>query len=220
MNIFLVDDHPMIIDGYCNALSSYFTFHGNKKTIIKASNCQEAYEAIVNAISSNELFGIAIIDKSLPGFEEKSIFSGNDVAMLIRKTMPHCKIIMVTAHTEIIIVYEIVKKIRPEGFFIKNDVTPDKLRQAISEIIYEGKQYQSEMVKRCINEIWKKELMAEDYNQEILMYLSKGYKSKDLAQFINLSNSSIHKRVIRMKKAFDLTDDSSLLREAIRLGYI
>jgi hypothetical protein len=30
------------------------------------------------------------------------------------------------------------------------------------------------------NEIWKKELMVEDYNQEILFYLSKGFKIKEL----------------------------------------
>lgn len=219
MNIFLLDEHPMIIDGYCNALSSYPSLKGEKKTIVKAYNCEEAYEAVLNAISSNKLFDIAIIDKRLPRFEERSTPSGNDIVLLLRKAIPDCKIILATAHTEIIFVYDMVKKIRPEGFFIKNDITPDKLRQSINEIM-EGKQYQSEMVKKCINEIWKKDLMVEDYNREILMYLSKGHKAKDLGRFINLSTSSIHKRVIRMKNAFDIPDDSSLVREAIRLGFI
>lgn len=218
MNIFLVDDHPMTIEGYYNALSSD-SFSAHENIFTRAHNCEEAYGALLKAISSKKIFDIAIIDKGLPGFEAQSILSGSDVAVLLREKMPNCKIIMVTAHTEVIIVYDMVKKIRPEGFFIKNDITPEKLREAINDIM-KGNQYQSTMVKSCISEIWKKELMVEDYNREILLYLSKGFKTKELEQFINLSTSSIQKRIIRMKNAFDVTDDSSLVREAIHLGFI
>lgn len=218
MNIILVDDHPMTVEGYCIALS-VDSFIQNEPNFTKAYNCEEAYNALLKAIYSKQLFDIAIIDKSLPGFQEKSILSGSDFAVLLREKMPSCKIIMVTAHTEVIIIYDIAKKIRPEGFFIKNDITPEKLRQVVIDIMNDG-QYQSAMVKSCINEIWKKELMVEDYNRQILLYLSKGFKTKELEAVINLATSTIQKRIIRMKIAFEVTDDSSLVKEAIRLGFI
>lgn len=59
---------------------------------------------------------------------------------------------MITAHTEVIIVYDIVKKVHPEGLIIKNDITPEKLQQAVIAIIG-GEQYYSTIVKKCINEI-------------------------------------------------------------------
>jgi hypothetical protein len=34
---------------------------------------------------------------------------------------------MITANTEVVIVYDVVKKVRPEGLIIKNDITPEKL---------------------------------------------------------------------------------------------
>lgn len=218
MNIFLVDDHPMTIEGYSNALLAT-PFGLCKPVFTKAYNCEEAYTALSRKRSLNELFDVAIIDKGLSGYEAKDILSGNDLAILIREKMPNCKIIMITAHTEVIIVYDIVKKVRPEGLIIKNDITPEKLQQAVTAIIA-GEQFYSAIVKKCINEIWKKELMIEDYNRQILLYLAKGFKIKDLENIIHLTTSTIQKRIIRMKKAFDVTDDTGLVKEAIKQGFI
>ncbi|MFV5700200.1 response regulator [Flavobacterium sp. ZT3R17] len=218
MNIFIVDDHPMTVEGYVNALLAA-PFGLCKPVFTKAHNCEEAYTILSRTSSPKQLFDIAIIDKGLPGYEVKSILSGSDLAILIREKMPNCKIIMITAHTEVIIVYDIAKKIRPEGLIIKNDITPEKLQQAVMEIM-QGNQYQSPMVKSCINEIWKKELMIEDHNRQILLYLSKGFKIKELEGIIHLTTSAIQKRIIRMKKVFEVTDDSGLVKEAIKQGFI
>ena len=218
MNIFLVDDHPMTVEGYSNALLAT-PFGLNNPIFTKAYHCEEAYATLFRKLSLNELFDVAIIDKGLPGYDSKGISSGSDLAILIKEKMPDCKIIMITAHTEVIIVYDIVKKVRPEGLIIKNDITPEKLQQAAIAIIA-GEQYYSTIVKKCINEIWKKELMIEDYNRQILLYLSKGFKIKELESIIHLTTSTIQKRIIRMKKAFDVTDDTGLVKEAIKQGFI
>jgi DNA-binding NarL/FixJ family response regulator len=218
MNVLVVDDHPMTVEGYINSLSE--APFGLKSPIFsKAYNCRDAYTSLLKSYEAKVLFDIAIIDKALPVYEEKSILSGSDLAIFVRELMPNCKIIMITAHTEIIIVYEIYKKIRPDGLVIKNDITPIKLQQAMMEIM-EGNPFQSTMVKNCINEIWKKELMVEDYNRQILYYLSKGFKIKELESVICLTTSAIQKRIIRMKKAFNVKDDSSLVKESIRQGFI
>lgn len=218
MNVLVVDDHPMTVEGYINALL-VSPFGLNAPIFSKAYNCEEAYSLITRCSTAKESFDIAIIDKGLPGYKEKSILSGNDLATFIREMMPNCKIIMITAHTEIIIVYEIYKNVRPNGLIIKNDITPEKLQHAVKEII-QDKPYQSITVKNCISEIWKKELMVEDYNRQILFFLSKGFKIKELEGVICLTTSAIQKRIIRMKKVFEATDDSGLVKEAIKQGFI
>lgn len=62
--------------------------------------------------------------------------------------------------------------------------------------------------------------MFDDINRQILMYLSKGYKIKDLEKIISLSISPIQRRIAQMKDAFDVKEDSSLVKEAILLGFI
>lgn len=218
MNVLVVDDHPMTVEGYINTLSNA-PFGLNSPIFSRAHSCKEAYLSLLNYSSLKKSFDIVIIDKNLPTYEEKAILSGSDLALFIRKMMPNCKIIMITAHTEIIIVYEIYKSVKPDGLFIKNDITPEKLQEGLMEII-KGSSYQSPMVKTCINEIWKKKLMVDDYNRQILLYLSKGFKIKELEDIISLTTSAIQKRIIRMKDVFEVSDDSSLVKEAIKQGFI
>jgi DNA-binding NarL/FixJ family response regulator len=218
MNVLLIDDHPMTVEGFRNALLKD-KFSTYKPVFTEAHNCETAYLAISKALRTQKLFDLVILDQGLPIYPEQSIFSGSDLALLIKKSMPDCKIVMITAHTEVIIVYDIAKKIRPDGLVIKNDITPDNLQQIVTEVLA-GNLYQSPMVKSCIHQIWKKELMIEDYNRQILLYLSKGFKVKELELVIHLTTSAIQKRIIRMKKAFEVTDDTGLVKEAIKQGFI
>lgn len=218
MNILLVDDHPMTVEGFMSALMQV-NFTEKEVVFTKAHDGKEGYHTIIKTSETTRPFDLAIIDQGLPAYPEQSIASGSDLALLIRKQMPDCKIIMVTAHTEVIIIYEIAKKVRPDGLIIKNDINPDNLQLIVSEVI-QGRQYQSPMVKNCIIEIWKKELMIEDSNRQILLCLSRGFKIKELENIVNLTSSAIQKRIIRMKNAFDVTDDTSLIKEAIKQGFI
>ena len=218
MNILLVDDHPMTVEGFMNVLLKA-NFLKEQPVFTKKHSCEGAYIAITEALQNKQLFDLAIVDQGLPSYAEQSIGSGSDLALIIRERMPNCKIIMVTAHSEVIIIYDIVKKVSPDGLINKNDINPDNLQLIVSEVM-QGNQYHSATVKNCINEIWKKELMFDDFNRQILSYLSIGFKVKELEDVVHLSTSAIQKRVIRMKTAFEVTDDSGLVKEAIKQGFI
>lgn len=213
-----MDDHPMTVEGFINALLKE-DFSKKKTIFTKAHDCKDGYHAILKSFKSSKPFDLAIIDQGLPNYPEHSISSGSDLALLIRKSMPACKIIIITAHTEVIIIYDIVKKVRPDGLINKNDISPDNLQIIVAEVM-QGNEYHSAIIKSCINEIRKKELMFDDYNREILSYLSKGFKVKELDGVVCLGSSAIQKRVILMKNAFAVIDDNGLVKEAIKQGFI
>jgi DNA-binding NarL/FixJ family response regulator len=213
MNVLVVDDHPMTVAGYVDSLSQMTLFH-EEFIFTKAYTCETAYKVI-----EKNVFELVILDQGLPRYEPAGIFSGSDLALLIRKKMPNCKIIIITAHSEVIIVYDIVKKIDPDGLLIKNDITPENLPLAVSDIL-KGNNFKSATVKKIIQEVWKKDLMVDDINRQILMYLSKGYKIKDLEKIISLSISPIQRRIAQMKEAFEVKEDSSLVKEAIIQGFL
>jgi len=164
-------------------------------------------------------FSLAAIDHNLPPYEEKRLVTGADVALLLRKTMPGCRIVMITAHTEILVLYDIYKKIEPEGFITKNELTPQKLGDIAVQVLA-GDTYKSPIVNKSIREVWTKELMIDDINRQILFFMAKGYKAKELDGLVFLSDSSIQKRIASMKKAFCVTDNSSLVKEAIIQGFL
>jgi len=214
MNILLVDDHPFTTDGYKTVMLKRFAENAPNVTI--AASCKAAYDAV---ISTRNSFSLAIIDHSLPTYEEKKLRNGTDIALLLRKAMPACKIIMITAHTEILVLYDIFKRVSPEGFVTKGELTPENLGDAATAITG-GDTYISMAVTHSISEVWKKELMVDDTNRQILFFMAKGYKAMELANLVFLSDSSIQKRIASMKKAFGVIDNSSLVKEAIQQGFL
>lgn len=213
MNVLIVDDHPMTVSGYIDCLSKKNLFH-EELLFSRAYDCKTAFEIV-----TKNTFNLVILDQGLPSYEQAGIFSGSDLALFIRKKMCNCKIVFITAHSEVIIVYDMVKKIDPDGLLIKNDITPENLPSAVREIL-NGNNFKSPTVKKIIQEVWKKDLMVDDINRQILMYLSKGYKIKDLEKIISLSISPIQRRIAQMKDVFEVKEDSSLVKEAIKHGFI
>jgi len=219
MNILIVDDHPFIIEAYKNAINLY-----NKKgifefVITQAKDCKTGYEAIM--ASDIEPFGIAFLDLSMPVYEEKGIFSGEDLALLIRNNMPGCKIILLTMHTELLKINTIIKNINPDGLVIKNDLTFDELLLAFDKIL-KGGNYYSQTVIQLVSQINNEHIEIDTYDKQILFQLSKGIKTKDIPQHVPLSLSAIEKRKINLKEILDIKggSDIDLIRESKSKGLL
>ena len=217
MNVLVVDDHPMTVDGYVLALSKASTKF-SIPFFDRAFSCADAYNFIEKA-QGIFTYDVAIIDLDLPSCIDPPIASGKELALLFRKLMPSTKIIMITAHTELITVYDLWKTITPEGLVIKNDLTPEGILNIV-EVVVSGEMYKSPMADTCIREIWKKELIVEDYNRQIIQYLSLGIRVKDLHEYMPISQGAIQKRMAKINTVFEVTDKEGLLREVKRLGFI
>ncbi|PHK25051.1 hypothetical protein VF13_42650, partial [Nostoc linckia z16] len=113
LNILIVDDHPMTVNGYVNVLSEE-EFEGYELEFTKALDCEQAYNLIVSQNNGNP-FNIAYLDLSLPPYPDKNIFSGLDLGVLLRKTIPDCTIIILTMHSEASLVDRLMKEISPQG---------------------------------------------------------------------------------------------------------
>ena len=103
-NILIVDDHPFIIQAYKNALDKY-SQQGYEFVITQANNSKTGYESIMETKTP---FDVALFDISIPEYVEKGIYSGEDLALLIKTEMPHCKIILLTMHTELLKINNII----------------------------------------------------------------------------------------------------------------
>ena len=216
--ILLVDDHPLILEGYRMALLSHETF-AQGFMFEKAVDCTQAKQKIDEAISSKEPYEVALVDFSLPKGEESAWEDGGDIIRYIKKEMPTCKTVTITGHTEILTIYDIVKNIRPMSIIGKNEITPQALIDLV-HLVLSGNAYQSPMVKRCLEEMVYKEVLYDDYNRMILLLLAKGHKLVDLEQYVPLAAPTIKKRIAKMKVAFGAADSATLVQEAIKQGFV
>ncbi len=218
VRILLIDDHPLIIEGYILALANDKE-NFSKADFSKAFDCESAKKCIDIAISKQEVFDIAIVDYSIPSFVESNIHDGGDIILYLNKVMPSCKTFMLTGHTEILTIYEIVKNIRPDALASKHEISPLSLISIVGQVLA-GERYQSDIVKHCLKEIVRKEMMYDDYNRAILVYLAKGVKLQELENHIPLSNATIKKRLAKVKAAFGVNDTSTLVQHAIKFGFV
>ena len=217
-NIFIVDDHPFIIQGYKNAITRYnpneFEF-----SIIEAKDCKSAYEIITNP--ETPVFDIAFLDISMPSYEEKGMFSGEDLARLLNQYMPNCKIILLTMYTELLKIKNIIDSINPNGLVIKNDLTFDELLFGFDKVI-NNETYYSQSIQKMMDLDQNEAIEIDLIDKQILFHISKGTKTKDIPQYVPISLEAIEKRTLNLKKLLGLKDgsDIELVREAKDKGLL
>ena len=217
-NIFIVDDHPFIIEGYKNAITRYnpkeFEF-----LIKQAKDCKSAYEIITNP--DTIVFDIAFLDISMPAYEEKGMFSGEDLARLLNEYMPSCKIILLTMYTELLKIKNIIESINPIGLVIKNDLTFDELLFGFNKVI-NNETYYSQSIQKMMDLDQNEVIEIDLIDKQILFHISKGTKTKDIPQYVSISLEAVEKRTINLKKLLGLKDgsDIELVREAKDKGLL
>ncbi|WP_310560687.1 response regulator transcription factor [Flavobacterium sp.] len=205
-NIFIVDDHPFIIQGYKNAIIRY----NPKKyefVITEAKDCQSAYTIITNP--ETPAFDIAFLDISMPSYDEKGIFSGEDLAKLLKQHMPNCRIILLTMYTELLKVRTIVDEINPFGLVIKNDLTFDEFLFGFDKVIND-QVYYSQSIQKMIDQSQYETLEIDLFDKQILFHISKGTKTKDIAQYIPISLNAIETRKMNLKKLLAIADGTDI----------
>lgn len=205
-NILIVDDHPFIIQGYKNAITRY-----NPKQyeffITEAKDCESGYNVITNPETSP--FDVAFLDISMPSYDEKGIFSGEDLALLVNEYMPNCKIILLTMYTELLKIRTIIDAINPLGLVIKNDLTFDELLFGFNKVI-NNETYYSQSIQKMLDQSELESVEIDLFDKQILFHISKGTKTKDIPQYIPISLGAIEKRKMNLKRMFDINDETDI----------
>ena len=218
LNILMIDDHPSMIEGYKSILS--FNDLDYEIQVTPAYNCESAYYLITD-IQSKLAYDVVFIDLSLPAFPEQKIYSGHDLATLVRLYMPSSKIIILTSHIEAFVLYKIHREIEPEGFLVKSDFTAEELLNAFNQIIA-GNKYRSRTVQQNITELMANDFLLDEHYQQIITLLAQGVKTKNMPEYINITLSAIDKRKAHIKEFFNIEkgSDEDIIKEAKKRGLI
>lgn len=216
VTVLIIDDHPPIIEGYKSILS--YNPYGYNLEIQTAFSCESAYQLI----STTETpFDVVMIDYTMPPFPERNIHCGADLVPIIRQYLPETKIMMLTSHSESLLLLKVLKEGNPEGLLVKSDILADDFLVAFDAIV-RGENFYSSTVISLRKELKESDKVLDSYNRQIIMLLSQGIQTKNLPDYLNLSKSAIDKRKVIIKEFFDIEKgtDEDILREARKQGYI
>jgi len=216
-NILIVDDHPFIIQGYKNAITRYNP-ENYDFVISEAKDCKSAFGLITN--SDSLVFDIAFLDISMPSYEEKGLYSGEDLAKLILQYMPNCKIIMLTMFTEFLKLKTLINNVNPRGLVIKNDLTFDELLNTFDKVINDQTYYSKSILEMLGSH--DNSIEIDLFDKQILFHLSKGTKIQDIPQFVPISLNAIESRKANLKELLEVVegDDTDLVKAAKNKGLI
>lgn len=219
IKILMVDDHPMILDGYKNILTNSL---GEKKNLVidLVYNCEDAYNKLISSLDSFP-YDLIYLDVSLPPAKTLKIFSGEDLGVKIREISPQTRIIIMTMYSENLRIYNLMKNIQPEGLLIKTDVNPIEFITSFEKVT-SGYLYYSQTVNEMMRKHFVNDTVLDSIDRSILFHISKGVKTKDLADIVNLSLPAIEKRKRNIKEAIGVEQggDLVLVEKARELGFL
>jgi DNA-binding NarL/FixJ family response regulator len=220
IKILMIDDHPMIIEGYQNTL--LFTKKENQQLEIDiANNCDQAVAFMDKSVEKENPYDVLFVDISLPPSTDGLMSSGEDLAVYARRILPKTKIIILTMFNESFRIHNIIKTIDPEGFLIKSDLTSSELASAFQAVLSNPPFY-SGTVNSYMRKAISSDIVVDEKNRKILHLLSQGIKTKNLASHLDISLSAIEKRKKQLRVIFDVQDgqDETLLHAARAKGFV
>lgn len=217
--ILVVDDHPFTSDAYINLISK--ANETIKYNFLKATSCEMAYKVIESAVKSGKKIDMALMDINLPPYEKEKILSGSDLALVVREKFPKCKIVMLTMHSEHLILNKVLKTINPEGFISKNDIDFSTFPNIFFKI-KSGENYFSPTINRSLQSLVVNTIHWDEYDTQIILLLEKGIQTKHIPEYIDISLSTIEKRKANIKRqlADQKVSDEALISICKKLNLI
>ncbi len=205
INIVIVDDHKLIIEGICQLLS----FSNEINVVAQYDN---ALDFLDGYKADNP--DVICLDINLPDFD------GINVIQRLRKKDKRSKILVLTVHNEV----EYVEKAINSGAngYILKDAGIEELKQAIITV-NDGEQYiQQKLVPGLNNYLIRKEKNSNAVDLltrrelEILKILAIGGTNKDIAETLGISERTVKNHIFSIFKKIDVTDRTQAAVFAIK----
>jgi DNA-binding NarL/FixJ family response regulator len=172
-------------------------------------------------LSKKTNFNLIFLDIKLPKSKDNKFLSGEDLGLEIRRVSPKSKIIVATTYNDNYRLNNILKSVNPDGFIIKNDITPNELVSAV-EIVLDKPPYYSKTVLQLLRKQFANNFNLDKIDRQILFELSKGTKMVDLPNKIPMSIGGIERRKRQLKEVFGIIkeEDKILVQMAKEKGFI
>ncbi len=218
IKILFIDDHPLQVEGCKVALQS--NPYGYEVTFDAAYDLTSAYK-IVNDEKRISDYDIVFVDKRMPAAPDLGLEDGTDLIEIIQKKAISTKIAVLTTHTEYLILFQLTKKYDLNGLLVKSDVNSTTLALAVHEMM-QDKQFFTRTAIECMKDMAEREHVLDFYNRRIIFYLSQGIRTKNLAELMNVSQSTIEKRKAQIRDYLCIKKggDPELVAESRRLGLV
>ena len=204
INILIVDDHPMVLEGLRSLLSGigYLQIAGT------ATNAFEAMDII-----KNTTVHVAIVDINLPDI------NGIELTKKIKTEYPLIKVLAMSTFKERSYISQMIQN-GASGYLVKS-ASKEEIEEAILSA-HEGKLYLSMDINTVeVNTQLNTQLPAiSTREKEVLMLIAEGLTNQQIATqlFISLHTVESHRKNLLIK--FEANNTATLIKLAVKYNIV
>lgn len=206
VNVFLVDDHQMFLDGLESLLSDVNTIN----IVGKAKNGKIALEMIDKSIE------VVLMDVSMPEID------GIELNKLIKQKFPEMNTIAISMHNDANILDKLIKG-GINGYLLKN-AEKNELLEAIGTVI-KGENYFSEEVKKTYQDsLFKRENTKNQTPElskreiEVLGEIINELTTREIAEKLFISQHTVESHRKNMLSKLGARNTAGLVKYALENG--
>lgn len=206
INVLIVDDHQIVIDGIISMLST------NKRFVVKnfAHTAEEAWALI--SVNSHD-YDLVITDISLAGK------TGIRLCREVKNLDHRIKVLILTMHNDVACVKEALA-CEADGYLLKNNGRDDFLR-ALDNLIERGSCFSHEIVPLLYQEVNQSRLKQPDVKlthreQEVLELILLELTSREIAEKLFISKQTVDSHRISLMEKTGSKSVVGLIKYALR----
>jgi two-component system nitrate/nitrite response regulator NarL len=210
INILVVDDHQLVIDG----IKSMLALEKNFVVKSEALNGQKALEMI---IAKPNAYQIVITDITMP------LMSGIELCKVIKDQFSHIKVLILSMHNSIAIVKDALNA-EADGYMLKNTGQEEFLR-AIERVLENGTYFSQDILPIILDQFQKEKIQTTKptltpRETEVLELIAQEYTSKEIAEKLFISKQTVDTHRINIMQKTNCKTLVGLIKYAIQSGLI
>jgi DNA-binding NarL/FixJ family response regulator len=210
INLLIVDDHQLVIDGIKSMLEKHFRY----RIIGEAHSGNQAWELISR---SAENIHVVITDISMPGI------TGTELCKKIKSFDCNIKVIILSMHDNIKMIKEAIM-CEADGYMLKN-TGKNEFIQGLDALVENGSYFSHQIVPLLYQDNMK--VASVDHNIqlsrreiEVLKLIVKEYTSKEIAEKLFISKQTVDTHRLNMMEKTSSKSVVGLIKYALQNGIV
>lgn len=207
IRVLLVDDHPVIRDGFKRLLE--------KSDDFEVVGAVDSVEDALKEMTRNNV-EIVLMDIQLPGVD------GVEGTRLLKAGYPHVKVLIVSAHGEEYLVRAI--SAGADGYLLKTQ-TPWELVKCMHQVASGQSPVDPSLTRHLMNQATAVKMpegkdMPTERQQNVLKLVANGLSSKEMASKLHISETTLKREFRNIFNLLGVNDRAHAVAEACRRDLI
>lgn len=211
INIILVDDHPLVLEGISAFLDELHSYKINVAG--KAAHGEEALELL--RTTDDKKIDLILLDLEMPKMD------GLLAAKKISLQYPRIKVVIISSYVNEAFVSEALN-VDAAGYLVKG-ASKNEILSAIVKI-YEGEKYYSskivDVLRVLATKANEKKPLFTKREREVLALIGKDYRTKEIAEELHIAETTVNTHKNNLRDKIGVKSAVGLAKYAVENGYV